>query len=57
MYINLRTVEDSTRLTAWSRPEQRRELYKHKLLLFQEKETMTERAVARPLTCLGGLWC
>lgn len=57
MYINLRTEEDSTRLTAWSRPEQRRKLYKHKPLLYQEKETMTETVVARPLTCLGGLWC
>lgn len=45
MYINLRTEEDLTELTAWSRPEQRRKLYKHKLLVFQEKEIITEAVV------------
>lgn len=45
MYINLRTEEDSTRLTAWGRPEQRRKLHEHKLLFLQEKEIMTETIV------------
>lgn len=54
MYINLRTEEDSAGLTAWSRREQRRKLYKHRLLLFQKRKTMTE-TVVHGLSCASGV--